>query len=288
MYLCVLLTKKRCSPDDEFELFHTHAAVDACAVLSLHPLSNFVVQTYIGTVRNVAQARQVLAMFVPKRTSDSADAAGPTIGKHDSSVIQKVLKVRSFGGLLWIHVRPPETLLLLLLTLHVCTHDFNQSNLNVCVYTLGICLQADRYSVVSALAKLVVRFDTRQERLFSAVLDACMNVAGLESTAASEDSATKVTLLTILNVDASAGGEHVSIRASVPRAQLVGSLLDMEPTVCRPLVVALASLEQTILEQFALNTEVSRGVLEPFIGGDATRFAAERRQLLRRLLPVYV
>jgi len=155
--------------------------------------------------------------------------------------------------------------------------------------------QDDRFSVIGSLVDLAVRFDTRQSKVFTAVLEACIQLSavGSSSTAISHIQAAKVALLTILNVDAhrlkASGGENYIIHTSVPRAHLVGRLLAMDQAVCRPMVEAIVTLDQTVLEQFAQHAEISRGVLEALVGqnSDSERFRAERRQLLRRLIPIY-
>ena len=173
--------------------------------------------------------------------------------------------------------------------------------------------KSERFSVITQLVNAVGQFKTRQDRVFSAVIDACLRLSGFsqnDSSVASESTsrsiplaqAAQVALLTILNVDstrlresAAKGDERYVLRTSVPRAQLVGALLALDATVSRPMVNALIALDQGVLEQFAQCEEISRGVLEVLVGGtdntgaptsDPERFRAERRQLLRRLLPV--
>lgn len=77
---------------------HHHAARSTAVELAPHPLANFVVQKYMKCVRELAQARHIVAAFVPKLATpleDGDEEAATTQFrcKFDSTVVLGILKV---------------------------------------------------------------------------------------------------------------------------------------------------------------------------------------------------
>lgn len=143
------------------------------------------------------------------------------------------------------------------------------------------------FNVLKCIVEASTRLQTRQAKVYRCVIQAICHYGGVTDNIENESQAAQVAVLALLNADFNHNDSI--ILASADRAQLLYALMSMDPVVSKCIVAAVVSVNEEYLNAFVNNADICRHVIEPLVE-EATKFKlfnSERRQLLRRLLPLY-